>query len=267
MGLAERVGQLEKRFGAGTIEIDPDPVTFARESLNFQPAPWQEAVLQSASRRLLLNCSRQSGKSSTAAVLALYRALAVAHSLILMVSPSLRQSAELYRKVRDLAHGMPNPPAMNEDTKTSMTIGNGSRVISLPSSEATIRGYSAVDVVVFDEASRISDDLYFAVRPMVATSGGSIVAMSTPFGRRGWWWQAWEGGGDTWERTRITASDVPRIPRSFLDEELAEMGRWWYSQEYEGVFQEAEDSVFTFDDIAAVFDDRVRPLFPVSAAS
>src|SRR3712207_4427289 len=63
-----------------------DPVAFARERLGFEPDPWQERVLWSSARQILLNCSRQSGKSTVTAVLATHTALYRPGSLILLVS-------------------------------------------------------------------------------------------------------------------------------------------------------------------------------------
>ncbi len=238
-----------------------DPVLFATDALGIQPDAWQRDVLRSPSRRILLNCSRQSGKSTIAAVMALHRALFQPSSLVLIVSPSLRQSTEMYRKVIGLIRSLPKPPDMREDTKTSCTLANGSRIISLPSSEATVRGYSAVDLLIFDEASRVSDDLYRAARPFVAVSAGSIVAMSTPWGKRGWWFEAWENGGADWERTQITAYDCPRISATFLEEERRTLGALWFASEYECKFTETVDSVFTHDDIQAAISTEVLPLF------
>ena len=237
-----------------------DAVTFASGALGIEPDDWQADVLRSTSSRLLLNCSRQSGKSTTAAVLAVHRAVFVPRSLILLISPSLRQSSEMYRRVRDLAGRMPSPPAMTEDTKTSATLTNGSRIVSLPSSEATVRVYSAVDLLIFDEASHVADPLYYATRPMLAPSGGAIVAMSTPFGRRGWWFEAWEDGVG-WERVQIPATDCPRISPAFLADERASLGPWWYAQEYECEFMENEDNVFDYATIANAITDDIQPLF------
>src|SRR5262245_10629976 len=77
------------------------------------PDPWQRDLLRSADRQTLLLCSRQSGKSTTAAALALRSALLEAPALVLLLSPTLRQSGELFRKVLDLyrALGRPVPRA------------------------------------------------------------------------------------------------------------------------------------------------------------
>lgn len=119
-----------------------DPVSFARERLDFNPDVWQDRVLRWSGRRLLLNCCRQSGKSTTTAILALHRAFHYPGALVLLVSPSLRQSGELFRKVTDMLHRLDSKPKLSEDNRLSLTLANGARVVSLPSTEATIRGFS-----------------------------------------------------------------------------------------------------------------------------
>jgi len=242
------------------LEHALDASVFAKDALGFNLDDWQRDALRSGSRRLLLNCSRQSGKSTIAAAKALHTALYAPGSLVLMVSPSLRQSSELYRKWRDLAHRMDVPPVMVQDTSTSATLSNGSRVVSLPSSESTIRGYSAVDLLLFDEASRVDDALYGATRPMVAVSDGAIVAMSTPWGKRGWWYEAWEQG-EQWQRFKVPAHDCPRISATFLEEERRALPPLVFDSEYQCIFTEMLDSVFRSDDIFAAIDSTIVPLF------
>lgn len=240
-----------------------DPVLFAREALKFSPDPWQERALRWSGKRLLLNCCRQSGKSTTAAILALHRALFYPASLVLLVSPSLRQSSELFRKVQDMLKTLPaeQQPELVEDNKLSLTLRNKSRIVSLPGSEGTIRGFSGAALIVEDEAARVPDDLYFAVRPMLAVSGGRLILMSTPFGKRGHFFKEWTEGGDTWERIRITAHDCPRISPEFLEEERQALGDWWFRQEYLCEFVETEDQLFTYDQVMTAITGEVKPLF------
>jgi hypothetical protein len=238
-----------------------DPVIFAREALGFTPDPWQERALRWSGKRLLLNCSRQSGKSTTAAILALHRAIFYPSSLVLLVSPSLRQSSELFRKVQDMLRDLPEQPELIEDNKLSLQMRNKSRIVSLPGSEGTIRGFSGASLIVEDEAARVPDDLYFAVRPMLAVSGGRLILMSTPFGKRGHFFKEWTEGGDTWERIRITAHDCPRISPQFLEEERQALGEWWFRQEYLCEFVETEDQLFTYEQAMAALSDDVKPLF------
>lgn len=271
--LATRVCHIERRMQARRVarrSVMPDlrlahnPVVFAREKLGFAPDPWQESVLQWQGDRLLLNCCRQSGKSTTAAILALHQALHFAGSLILLVSPSLRQSSELFRKVTDLLALLPIRPKLVEDNRLSLRLQNGSRIVSLPSKEATIRGFSGASLIIEDEAARVTDDLYLAIRPMLAVSNGRFILMSTPFGKRGHFFEAWESGA-SWERICIRAIECPRISPAFLAEEKATMPANWYASEYDCKFVDAVDAVFSYEHVMNAVSDEVEPLiFPVT---
>lgn len=233
-----------------------DPVVFAQRA-GIEPDAWQADVLRSPAKRLLLNCSRQSGKSTTTALLALHEALYVSGSLILLLSPSLRQSAELYRTLARLYSATGAQIPSTAESKLRLELENGSRVISLPASEATIRGYAGVALLVIDEAARVPDDLYASVRPMLATSDGRLVALSTPYGRRGWWSDAWHSMHD-WKRVHITAEQCPRITPAFLAEEREQLGDWWFKQEYFGEFLDAESRAFSSEDIQRVFSREIE---------
>lgn len=238
-----------------------DPACFARESLDFYPDLWQERALRWSGRRLLLNCSRQSGKSTTSAILGLHRALFYPSSLVLLVSPSLRQSSELFRKVSEFLEKLEMPPRKVEDNRLSATFANNSRIVSLPSTESTIRGFSGASLIIEDEAARVPDELYIAVRPMLAVSGGRLILLSTPFGKRGHFFKEYTEGGLGWERIQIPATECPRITKEFLQEERASLGDWWYKQEYECIFTETVDQVFAYDLVMNTISDEIKPLF------
>lgn len=238
-----------------------DPVIWASEELDFEPDPWQSQVLHSTVKRQLLNCSRQSGKSTTAGILALHRAIFYPAALVLLVSPSLRQSGELFRKVTDSLNSLDNGPQRTEDNRLSLTLANGSRIVSLPGTEQTIRGFSGASLIIEDESARVDDELYYAIRPMLAISGGRLILMSTPFGKRGHFHKEFTEGGDGWERIEIPASMCPRISPEFLEEERNALGDWWYRQEYECQFVETVDQVFGYDLVMSALDPTVKPLF------
>jgi hypothetical protein len=237
-----------------------DPAAFAAEALGLELDEWQRGVISSTGKRDLLNCSRQAGKSTTAAVLGLHEALYRPGSLTILVSPSLRQSSELFRKVTELREKLSSKPGLEEDNKLSMTVRGGGRVVSLPGSEATIRGFSGATLIVEDEASRVPDELYMAIRPMLAVRGGRLILMSTPFGKRGHFWREWSEGV-TWQRVEVPATAVPRISAEFLEEERRAMGDWWFSQEYMCEFRESTDSVFSYDAVMGALSNEVKPLF------
>jgi hypothetical protein len=246
-------------------------------SAGMQADPWQQEVLTSPAPRLQICCSRQAGKSLVVAALAVLTALLEPPAMILILSRSLRQSGELFRKVKGLYRSLANPTraprltrfvpkpvkdlerlesqemfgpegAAVQESALQMELANGSRIISLPGSADTIVGFSGVTLLIIDEASRVSDAVYKATRPMLAVSKGRLVLLSSPFGKRGFFYDEWIGQA-AWHRIRITAHQCPRISAEFLEEERAALGDRWYRQEYECSFEETVDAVFDYGSI------------------
>jgi predicted phage terminase large subunit-like protein len=231
--------------------------------------PWQADFLRHPPARALLCCSRSAGKSLAAAALGLLDTILVPDSLVLILSPSKRQSAEVSLKVHALYEAAGRPRGVLKETESELRLSNGSRIIALPSTEKTVRTYGGVRRLIIDEAARVSDELYRAVRPMVAVSQGSILALSTPFGRRGWFYEAWDGrDGTPWTRVRVTAHDVPRIKPEFLEEERLTLTDLWYRQEYLCDFVALEGAEWPYDYFpdSLWFDDWPERLYPFTIA-
>jgi hypothetical protein len=247
------------------LKLALDRVSFARR-LGLEPDPWQEDLLRSTSERVLLNCCRQSGKSTMTAIIALHRALYHPSSLILCLAPALRQSQELFSKIALFYRNLGRPVSAVAERKLSLELENHSRIITLPGSEKTVRGFSGAALLVVDEAARVDDSLYYAVRPMLAVSGGSLMMLSTPYGKRGVFFEEW-ANGIGWERYEVPASQCPRISEAFLEEERRSLPRRVYRQEYECSFEETDDQVFSFEDVAAAISQDVTPLFGSEAGA
>jgi hypothetical protein len=233
-----------------------DPTRLLRDA-EYEPDPWQSQLLRSYSRRKLLLNSRQSGKSLVTAAIALRTAFLEAPALVLLLSPTERQSGELFKdKVKVIYDRLKRPvPAVNE-TALTLELANGSRIIALPGGkEESIRGYSGPKRVVLDEAARIADALYASVKPMLAISRGAMVALSSAYAKTGWFYSAWKSEAE-WERVRVPASECPRIDPEFLKQEREDLGDRIYMREYECVFSDADDAVFAAEDIAAACVDR-----------
>jgi len=252
---------------ATDLALALDPVLLARRA-GFEPDAWQAALLRSDARQMILLCSRQSGKSSVSAFLALHEALYHSPALVLILSPTLRQSAELFRKVKETHAALGDVVSRaSEESAQRLEFSNGSRVVCL-SGDGAVRGYSGVALLVVDEGAWVKDALYQSVRPMLAVSGGRIILLSTPFGQRGFFHHEWTEGGDDWQRVKITADQCPRIPRAWLERERLRNGDWWHRQEYLCEFVADTDSYFRWEDIdaALVTDALPLPGFEVIAA-
>jgi hypothetical protein len=241
-----------------------DPSLIMTEA-GIPPDPWQAEILRSNAGRILLLCSRQVGKSQTTAALVLKTAMLEPDSEILLLSPSEKQSNELLRKVYKLHDDIGCPVPLKSQAVTSCVLSNGSRITALPDNEKTVRCYSSVSLIALDEASRVPDSLYHAIRPMLAVSKGRVIALSTPFGKRGWFYDAWVSKED-WKRVEITADQCSRLTKEFLAEEKASKPVRWFRQEYYCSWEDTEDSVFTHADIELAMSRDVKPLFGVPSA-
>lgn len=237
-----------------------DPVLFANDC-GLTLDPWQADLIREQPMRSLLLCARQSGKSTVTALLALWTAIYEAPALVLLLSPSQRQSGELFRTVIGFHSRLEGAPRLRSESALRAEFEGGSRIVALPGTERTVRGYAAADLVVLDEAARIDDELLAAVRPMMATKAkGRLIALTTPAGKRGWFFEAWTKG-EGWHRVKVAAEDCPRISKTFLDEELRELGPIRFSEEYQLVFHDDAEAVFPVAVIERAFSAEVQPLW------
>ena len=219
------------------------PVVELGRKLGLEPDPWQRAVLESTQTRLLLNCSRQAGKSTVVALLGLAEAIYIGGTRVLLLSRSFRQSTELFRIVINFYLRL-GSPMQERRTAHELQLKNLSEIVCLPCKEETIRGYSNVSLLVIDEAARVPDNLYRAVRPMLAVSRGRLICLSTPYGKRGFFHDCWAHGGEDWTRIEVPASQIPRITPEFLEQERRALGESWFRQEYFCSFESLEGLVY-----------------------
>lgn len=244
---------------AGDLAAALDPCELARR-IGLTPDGWQADLLRSSSRRQLVLCSRQSGKSTMAAIKAVHTAVYEPGSLTLLVSPSERQSGEGFKKCLSVLRALNWPVKPAQQSQLQLSLENSSRIVALPGKESTVRGYSSVRLLAVDEAARVSEDLLTAVRPMLSVSGGTLLMLSTPFGARGAFFEAWSSRDDTYERFKVTAREVPRISEEFLEQEKRALGWWLFEQEFNCTFIDATTSAFDSDAIRAAVNPNIKPL-------
>ena len=243
-----------------------DPTLIARDVGLDQLDPWQAKLIDEPPKRLLCCCGRQVGKSTAAAVCALNAVHLPGTGNGRADRPSLRQSVELFRTFHAMYQRLPGRPAAQYETLSRLELENGSRVISLPGSEKTVRGLASVDLIVIDEAARVDDDLLAATRPMLAVSNGSLFALTTPAGKRGWFYEQWLHGVG-WQRISIKSTECPRISAEFLDQEREQLGPLIFAQEYLCEFHDEVGAAFLTELIEAAFVADFPPFLPVARAS
>jgi hypothetical protein len=241
-----------------------DPANVFRQGVRdgegraVEPAPWQERVMRSEARRHLILCNRQAGKSTTVGAKACHGML-YAPGIYLIIAPSLRQSKLLFQKVVSTYQRLEDVPTIRRSTDTELVLANGSHLFALPGDDdANIRGFSAPRAVIVDEASRVSDKVYAALRPMLAASPeGKLIALTTPWGRRGWFFEAWDTGTH-WDRTTITALDCPHISPEYLEEERGNMSEWQFRAEFLCEFTDNDESFFSSELVDSMIDNTIE---------
>ena len=217
---------------------------FCADRLNFQPDPWQVQLLRSTSRQIILCMGRQVGKSTSVAALALHTCLYKPHALVLIIAPSQRQSRELFIKIHNFLTQLEPAEVLEEETKLSLMLGNGSRIVVLPGDGRTIRGYSAPALILMDEAAFIADEVFDAAVPMLAAAPeGRIILMSTPYTTSGFFYALWHSA-DGWERVEFKTADCPRVSKEWLEARRRE-DPLRFEREYACQFGSADDALFT----------------------
>ena len=225
----------------------------------FTPDHWQAGFLNSREQLNLMLCSRQCGKSTTVAILALHTALTQSDATVIVIAPIESQANELIRKVLTAYNRIGRPMALIREAVTTLEFTNGSRIIALPGKERSVHSYSA-SLLLIDEAARVPDSVFAAASPQLSVTKGRLVALSTAFSKSGWFYSEWDTG-EGYRRWSVTADQCPRHSEAFLRGEKRRMGPRYFDMAYRNVFGDDVAAVFRLEDIQAARDDDLLPYF------
>ena len=224
-----------------------DPAVLFKRAFGFEPLDWQVSYLRETRPTVVLK-GRQTGASTAAAALAIHEAVYGHATNTVIVSPSLKQSAEILGKART---GLRNLGIrLVRDSASKVALPGGARILSLPGTARSVRGWTA-QLLVLDEAAYIEAETWTAARALVAT-GGRLVVQSTPAVETGDFYELATGDDPAWARYTVRSDEVPTISAEFLESERRTMSPDAYASEYEGVFGKAGASLFTLDQLAGL---------------
>lgn len=237
-------------------KLRQDPVVFAEAVLDFNPFSYQAELLRCKSRRIVACWARQTGKTTAIAVKVIHFAFTNAKTTTLIVSRGLRQSMIMFGVIEHFinAHPVLRRSVVNS-TRTLIQLSSGSQIVALPCGPdgATLRGYTA-DLVVMDEAAFMPEDVIASVIfPMLATTDGTAIMLSTPCGRDHIFYLSFKNP-HYWSQ-HVRAEECPLISREFLEEQRRDIGELRYKMEYEAEFVEDENSFFRQDMIRECVED------------
>ena len=104
------------------------------------------------------------------------------------------------------------------------------------------------------------EELYEAVLPMLGPTNGDLWLLSTPNGKRGFFWDEWSRGGNEWARVQVPATECSRIHPLFLERQRRTRPERYFRQEYLCEFTSADDAVFSEDSILRALRWDVKAL-------
>jgi len=233
--------------------------------MNMTLDPWQMKFLDTKGDKILC-CGRQVGKTEICSKDAGDYAVRNVKSVILMIAPTERQARLLFEKTLDyLLSNFPNmviKGGKDRPTKERIALRNKTKIFCLPTgvSGITIRGRT-INRLYVDEASRVPEEVWGAVTPMLLTTGGSMILLSTPFGAQGEFHRIWinkESAYDSFTRFSATSETVMENRTisatwtqkqrdkslEMIERAKRRMSKREYAQEYLGEFLEELDKYF-----------------------
>lgn len=207
---------------------------------------WQEKVYNSDARQICMRTGRQVGKTTIVAAKAIKNALETPGHIVLIISRAHRQSSYLFNMVLDLVHEMKIKLPRNNVTQTKLIFPNSSRVYSLPSGNSAegIRGMT-VHTLIIDEAAYVPDEVFVACEPMLATTKGQLIILSTPCGPEGFFYKACHS--EEFDNYYVPSTKCHRIPEDWLNRKRKSMSSVEFRREYLGEFVELAEGMIEID--------------------
>jgi len=242
-----------------SLRSDP---TLPMRAMGMQPDPWQVDLITCPARQIAALCTRRSGKTASTASRVTVRCL-TQRTRALIFAPTEDQSKELLWFVREMNAALGFPVPLIRESQTELAWANGSTLKAKTDRPKSSRGPTP-NLMVIDEAAQVSDELHLSILPMMVLGQCELLALTTPFGKLGWFFEMWTNQVKraAWQTFTITAEQCPRIDRYILEEHRATMPPRWFDQEYMCVFNDAVDSVFgkSVIESACKVDDAFLPL-------
>ena len=237
-------------------KIRDDPVLFTEVVLGLKPFHYQEKLLRDASKRIVACMGRQTGKTTTIAIKAVHFAFCNKDVTVLITAPSRRQSIIMFSKIASFIFRTVLRKSVVRATQTTIQLSNGSEIIALPCSEHLLRGFTA-HMVIVDEVSYIPEQVVTNILyPMLATTNGSLILLSTPWGKDHFFYRAFVD--PDFSVHRVKSCECPLISEKFLEKQREFMTTETYRMEYEAEFIEAATSYFPQDLIRSCIDPELE---------
>lgn len=245
------------------IEHPPSPTEFSEAILGSKLDKWQRGYTDNATStsHVAIAASRQSGKSTVTGLFVAWCLVFIPGFQCLVASRSLRQAAHYLTLVRQAVLSLVPRQAMVQVNRLSMELPNGAQIISIPCAQPDAgRGFSP-HLVILDEAAFAPEDLFRAITPSLSATNGALHMLSSPNGRQGYFFEAFEGTAqDVFEGIRVKWTDCPRIRPERMEQEKIALGDLYFRQEYGAEFITPQGAFFGNTGILSFMDEEDPPI-------
>ena len=200
---------------------------------------WQRDALEwlkdPTNKNLCIVSGRQCGKSTIVSIMVAEEAINVPNSYIVIGAYVLEQTELIFWKIKAYIEAKYKNQIIGRMTLHFLQLKNGSKIFcrAVGDTGGGMRGPTAT-MIVLDEASLIPDRAWVAIEPMISVSKGRIIVLSTPQGKRGFFYEA--SINEEYKQFRVSARDCPRHTKKFLDKKQSELSPIAFATEYLGEF-------------------------------
>jgi hypothetical protein len=235
----------------------------------------RDSIPQSAFQELWQAIGRRGGKTQAAALIATYEALFVDHrdrlspgeiATVMAIAADRKQARSVMRYVSGLVNGNPMlAKSIVRESGEAIEFDNRSCIEVHTASHRAVRGYTLSCVILDEiafwhvEGANPDREIVTGLRPGLATLGGKLIALSSPYARRGVLWDTFKrhyaGTGD-----RVLVAQAPTLTMNpTLDPAIVEQALAEDREAAEAEFlAQFRSDISAFLDVA-LLEDCTRP--------
>lgn len=228
---------------------------------------------------LWLVVGRRGGKSNVSALLAVISAVtfeardrlsAGERATVMVIAEDRKQARSVYRYISGLLHLSPTLEAMiDNELKEYIELDNRVVIEVHTASFRRVRGYTLLAVIMdeiafwMDEGANPADEVVSALRPGLGTLQGRLIALSSPYARRGVLWEMhrehYGKDGPILVAKAPTRTMNPTFPQETIDKALA-LDRSRACAEYLAEFRTDVETFVPREAVEACIEPRCREL-------
>lgn len=213
-----------------------------------KPHELQRKIISDSTRFVVACCSRRIGKTQAGEDWILRQALKKPESINWWIAPTYQQTLKTFRALANIARQMPASQINRAELR--IVFYNGSEIYAKSAQNPdNLRG-AGLDTVVMDEAAFIQEEIWTdIIRPMLVTTEGRALFLSTPNGRN-WFWHLWlrclDEKQQDWSGHHYTVYDAPHtlIPPDEIEDIRNNVPSQTFRQEFMAEFLEGGGAVF-----------------------